>query len=67
MNIKKPSANAVDDISNWEHAKYDPTHKLKELYTIDTPQYNQCGLIAQPIQHNVQTQHAIVGRKYVEM
>ncbi|MFM7983104.1 MAG: tail fiber domain-containing protein, partial [Candidatus Fonsibacter sp.] len=58
---EKPLTNALDVINQLEPVEYDQTHDLVDQYTADTPQYHQCGFIAQSVQSIDELKHAVVG------
>ena len=47
---EQPLMNALDVINRLEPVEYDQTVDLIEQYTEDTPQFHQCGFIAQTVQ-----------------
>ena len=53
--------NALDVINRLEPVEYDQTVDLVEQYTEDTPQFRQCGFIAQQVQQIEELKHAVVG------
>ena len=58
---KKTLVNATDVINRLEPVEYDQTISLIEQYTEDTPQFHQCGFIAQSVQQIEELKHAVVG------
>ena len=48
-------------INRLEPVEYDQTIDLKEQYTEDTPQFHQCGFIAQKVQQIEELKHVVVG------
>ena len=53
--------NAISVINRLEPVEYDQTIDLIEQYTEDTPQFHQCGFIAQKVQQIEELKHAVVG------
>ena len=53
--------NALDVINRLEPVEYDQTVDLIEQYTEDTPQFHQCGFIAQKVQQIEELKHVVVG------
>ena len=53
--------NALGVINRLEPVEYDQTVSLIEQYTEDTPQFHQCGFIAQSVQQIEELKHAVVG------
>ena len=58
---EKPIVNAISVINRLELVEYDQTIDLIEQYTEDTPQFHQCGFIAQKVQQIEELKHAVVG------
>ena len=48
-------------INRLEPVEYDQTIDLIEQYTEDTPQFYQCGFIAQTVQQIEELSHPVVG------
>jgi hypothetical protein len=58
---EKPLVNALAVINILEPAEYDQTHMLVDQYTSDTPQYHQCGFIAQSVEQIDELRHVVLG------
>ena len=58
---EKPLINAISVINRLEPVEYDQTIDLIEQNTEDTPQFHQCGFIAQKVQQIEELKHAVVG------
>ena len=58
---EKPSVHAIGVINRLEPVEYDQTVSLIEQYTEDTPQFHQCGFIAQKVQQIEELKHAVIG------
>ena len=59
--MQKPLTNALDVIRQLEPVEYDQTYDLVDQYNEDTPQFHQCGFIAQQVQHIEALKHALFG------
>ena len=58
---EKPLVNALAVINRLEPVEYDQTHMLVDQYTSDTPQYHQCGFIAQSVEQIDELRHVVLG------
>ena len=57
----KPLTNALDVIRQLEPVESEQTYDLVDQYNEDTPQFHQCGLIAQQVQQIEALKHAVFG------
>ena len=58
---EKPIVNAISVINRLVPVEYDQTVDLIEQYTEDTPQFHQCGFIAQKVQQIEELKHVVIG------
>jgi hypothetical protein len=58
---EKPLVNSLAVINRLEPVEYDQTHMLVDQYTSDTPQYHQCGFIAQSVEQIDELRHVVLG------